>query len=199
MLIFEYLNFSGVCYNGVKIIFIIFIFMKKHSLSPFGLAACMLVFLSACSAPETPISSTTPQNSTEETTTPVEETTSGPVAFADVDMGLMDAGDEYSLFTFEEGAGTCLDMGFPTDLVWDSKNNVVKTKDESYVEDWTSIDFAGNLRFDEVSLGDKSVACVIKATSGVTTANLTCSEESEDEDVEDIEVCTGTLKVYANM
>ena len=164
--------------------------MNKKFLS--AIAICGIVFFVGCTgepaapADDTETPTDTPVVEEEETPTYPE----GPVAFAEVGLGLMDAADVYDLFTFEEGEGTCLDQGFPTNLTYTS-DNVVKTADEEYVEDMTMIDFMGNLRFDEVPLEGGPAACKITATRGVTKVQLSCTDEAEEE------VCTGTFNMIA--
>lgn len=163
--------------------------MNKKILS--AIAICGIVFFVGCTGETAPADDTdTP------TDTPVvEEETypEGPVAFAEVGLGLMDAADVYDLFTFEEGEGTCLDQGFPTNLTYTS-DNIVKTADEEYVEDMTMIDFMGNLRFDEVPLTGGPAACKITATRGVTKVQLSCSMGEDDAEKE---VCTATFNMIA--
>ncbi|MFC1810717.1 hypothetical protein ACFLZH_04410 [Patescibacteria group bacterium] len=163
--------------------------MKKAFITIF--AICGLIVFAGCADSEVPAAG----DDTDTTPVVEEEPTypEGPVAFAEVGLGLMDAADVYDLFTFEEGEGTCLDQGFPTNLTYTS-DNVVKTADEEYVEDMTMIDFMGNLRFDEVPLEDGPAACKITATRGVTKVQLSCTRGEDDAEEE---VCTGTFKMIA--
>ncbi|MDQ6985127.1 MAG: hypothetical protein Q9M91_01085 [Candidatus Dojkabacteria bacterium] len=112
----------------------------------------------------------------------------GPVAFSEIGLGIMDAADVYAYFTFENGVGNCMDQGFPTDLVYDSEN-IVKTEDGSYSEDWTSVDFSGRIRFDALPLSTGDASCVIETSSVSDQADVTCS-------VEEVEVCTATFDIF---
>jgi len=154
------------------------------------LALMLLVFtLGACTGGTTDdAADTTGETTTEEVAEEVVEET-GPIVFADVGKGIMDAKEDFDHFTFEEWEGTCVDQEFPTNIIYTSAN-MIKTVDEEYVEDLTSVDFTGRIRFDEVPLTSGAAECTIKTTSGVTKAELTCSVEEE-------EVCTATMKVYA--
>jgi len=125
------------------------------------------------------------------TTKTVEKT--GPVPFADINTDVMDAYESYKI-SFTQGEGTCMDQGFPTNLVYGPKNNIIKTEDEKYVEDMTAVDFTGTIRFNQLPLSTGSASCVMKTVKGINTANLTCSvTEAEVEK----EVCTSTFKLTA--
>lgn len=167
--------------------------MKKLQLA--AVLVLSLGLLAACgNAPETatPADNTTTP-AAESTDTPVVEEPAGPVAFADVGKNIMDAKKDYKLFRFLEGEGTCMEMGFPTDLVY-AAPNMIKTEDESYVEDMTMVDFTGRISFNELPLSTGNVACEAKTTTGVTTVKVTCtSGEGEEKQ----EVCTASFKLYA--
>lgn len=116
-----------------------------------------------------------------------------PIPFAEVGNDIMDATKDYKLFRFLEGEGTCMEQGFPTNLVYASPN-MIKTEDEKYVEDMTAVDFTGRISFNELPLGDTKVACDIKTIKGITTAQMTCYTGTGDEKKEQ---CTASFKVYA--
>jgi hypothetical protein len=145
--------------------------------------------LSACSSGETAKNITSENKNS---TTEVVPATTGPVAFADVKMGIMDATKDYKLFRFLKGEGTCLEQGFPTNLVY-AAPNMIKTEDEKYVEDMTMVDFTGRISFNKLPLKSGKVACSIKTVQGVTTAQLVCTTGEGDAKKE---VCTGSFKVY---
>ncbi len=117
------------------------------------------------------------------------EDDNGPIPFSKVGKNIMDAKDDYDHFTFENGEGTCLDQGFPTDLIYTSKN-VIKTKDDSYIENWTMVDFMGVIRFDELPLLTGSASCKIETHTNQDRADLTCT-------VDNVEVCTASFDVFA--
>jgi hypothetical protein len=166
--------------------------MKKLHLVTVTVLALFL--LTACgNAPETaPADNGTPP-AAESTDTPVVEETTGPVPFAEVGDDIMDAKANYKLFRFLEGEGTCMEMGFPTNLVY-AAPNMIKTEDESYVEDMTMVDFTGRISFNELPLSTGNVACEAKTNTGVTTVKVTCSSGEGDEKKE---VCTASFKLYA--
>lgn len=148
-----------------------------------GLIVINLMTVSGCGASD---------NTAKETETPVANTveeSKGPVPFADIDMDVMDAYSTYKI-SFTQGEGTCMEQGFPVNLVYGPKNNIIKTEDEKYVEDMTAVDFTGTIRFDQVPLSTGGAACVMKTVQGINTANMTCS-------VEEKEVCTATFKLTA--
>jgi len=158
-----------------------------------GLVAVSLFIASGCGA--------TDEKSTTNSTTPSENTTTptvtSPVSvpFADLNMDLMSANDTktYKLYRFKEMEGSCVDQGFPTNMIYKS-TNMVMTEDEKYADDWTSLDFAGNLRFKNVPLTGGPASCHLKTTKGLTTANLSCSVKEGETDKE---ICTGSVKLYA--
>ena len=146
------------------------------------------LLLSACAGGET----TTKPAETGTTKTPVVEEKAGPIAFADVGTDIMDAMDTYKLFRFTQGEGTCMEKGFPTNLVY-AAPNMIKTEDEKYFENMTAVDFTGRISFNELPLGDKLVACEVKTAIGVTTAQVTCYTGEGDAKVEE---CTASFKLY---
>lgn len=123
----------------------------------------------------------------------VEEKVEAPkrsVPFADINTNIMDAYKTYKI-SFTQGEGTCMDQGFPTNLVYGPKNNIIKTEDEKYVEDMTAVDFTGKIRFDRLTLSTGSAACVMKTVKGINTAVVTCSVAKK-------EVCTASFKLTAS-
>jgi hypothetical protein len=128
------------------------------------------------------------EESTEDSVTDTEENT-GPIPFSEVGINIMDAKEEYSKFTFVNGEGTCLDQGFPLDLIYTSEN-VIKTEDGSYAEDMTMVDFMGYIRFDELPLSTGSASCTIETSSSSDTADVTCEVDEE-------EVCTAVFDLFA--
>jgi hypothetical protein len=119
-----------------------------------------------------------------------DEVAEGPVPFSEVNKGIMDAADDYEYFSFVNMQGTCLDQGFPANLIYDSAN-VVKTEDGSYVENLTAVDFLGQISFDELPLSTGSASCIIGTSAGVDNANVKCS-------VNGAEVCAATFEVLAH-
>ena len=159
--------------------------MKKPLM--IGLVVVNLMIFSGCGEAENVANES--ENKAEE----IAAEKTGPVPFADINMDVMDAYAEYKI-SFTKGEGNCMDQGFPTNLVYGPKINVIKTEDEKYVEDMTAVDFTGTIRFDQVPLSTGSAACVVKTTVGISTANLTCSvKEGEVSN----EVCTATFKLTA--
>ena len=154
---------------------------------------CSLIVLAACAdgVPSTTV--TTDNANGTGNTVVVAENNNELIPFADVNIGIMDATDHYKLFKFMEGEGTCMEMGFPTNLVY-AAPNMIKTEDEKYFEDMTSVDFSGRIRFNELPLSVGNVACEVKTTRGITTAQVTCSTGEGEEQVE---VCTASFKLYA--
>ncbi len=173
--------------------------MRKNILALFLILTLGTLTLSGCEFSfstgddeETPAEETeeNTENSddSEEESEEESEEMSGPMPFSELGMGIMDAKDDYKI-TFENGEGDCLDQGFPTDLVY-GPGNVVKTEDGSYTEDWTSVDFTGTIRFDEVALDSGSAACAATTSSEAGTADITCSVDEE-------EVCSVTFELFA--
>lgn len=115
------------------------------------------------------------------------------VPFADIGDDIMDAKKNYSLFKFTEPEGTCMEMGFPENLVYKS-TNMIMSEDEKYFDQGTSVDFTGMIRFRDVPLTDGNAKCSIKTTKGINTANLSCKITEGDKETE---VCTGSFKVIA--
>jgi hypothetical protein len=128
------------------------------------------------------------EESTEDSDASEEEDT-GPIPFSEVGEDIMDAKENYSKFTFENGEGTCLEQDFPLDLIYTS-DNVIETEDGSYMEDWTSVDFMGNIRFDELPLSTGSASCRIETSTTSDTASVTC-------EVDEVEVCTAVFDLFA--
>lgn len=114
----------------------------------------------------------------------------GPVAFSAIGKGILDAKDSYSYFSFENGQGTCMEQGFPTNMIYDSEN-IVKTEDDTYMEDYTSVDFLGNIRFDTLPLSTGSADCLFETSLDSDVANLNCS-------VNEVSVCTATFDLFAH-
>ncbi len=121
----------------------------------------------------------------------VEEVSSVP--FADLQDDIMDAKENYKLFRFTEPEGTCMEMGFPENLVYKS-TNMIMTEDEKYFDQGTSVDFTGMIRFRDVPLTEGKANCSIKTTTGINTANLSCKMAEGDTETE---ICTGSFKVIA--
>lgn len=139
-------------------------------------------------------SNTSQENNNQQTE--VNDTNNGPssVAFAELEQDILSAAKEFKLFRFTEPEGTCMEMGFPENLVYMSTNRI-QTEDESYFDQSTIIDFTGLIRFKGVPLNDDvNASCKIKTTRGINTANLTCSTLEGEEETE---VCTGSFKIVA--
>ncbi len=153
-----------------------------------GVMILPVLFLGACAGGESKTSET------EANKAPVaeEKVENKPIAFADVGMDIMDAMNTYKLFRFTEGEGSCMEKGFPTNLVY-AAPNMIKTEDEKYFENMTAVDFTGRISFNELPLGDKKVACEVKTAIGVTTAQVTCYTGEGDAKVEE---CTASFKLY---
>lgn len=148
-----------------------------------------VLLLAACASGETPSGTT---GATQEPAAKAPEVKAGPVAFADVGKDIMDAMDEYKLFRFTEGEGTCMEQGFPTNLVY-AAPNMIKTEDEKYFENMTSVDFTGRISFNELPLTTGSAACEVKTATGITTAQVTCFNGEGDAKKE---VCKASFKLY---
>lgn len=116
----------------------------------------------------------------------VEET--GPVPFSEIGEGILDAKENFSYFTFENGEGTCMAQGFPTDFIYDSEN-IAKTLDGSYADEWTAVDFLGNIRFSGLPLSTGSADCMIETSSASDMADVSCS-------VDEVEVCTASFEIF---
>jgi|GEM_PF-5185414 len=117
-------------------------------------------------------------------------TSNAPIAFSKVGKGILDAKDDYSMFTFKNGVGSCLSQGFPTDLVYDSEN-IAKTLDGKFMDDaTTSVDFAGNIGFRGLKLTTGDANCVASTSSSSDKADVKCS-------VGTVEVCTVSFDFFA--
>lgn len=167
--------------------------MRKYFFALFAIFAVML--MAGCgSSGETDNIGEVAETKTEEVAEPKEEEKT-LVAFADLNDDIMDAKENYSLFRFTEPEGTCMEMGFPENLVYKS-TNMIMTEDEKYFDEWTAVDFTGMIRFKNVPMAEGVTAnCSIKTTTGINTANLVCTSAVEGE--EEKELCTGTFKVMA--
>jgi hypothetical protein len=159
--------------------------MKRTILT--GLTIMSIIMLSGCGASDNAIKET--ENKTATKVEEKVEAPKGPVPFADINTDVMDAYSTYKI-SFTQGEGTCMDQGFPTNLVYGPKNNIIKTEDEKYVEDMTAVDFTGTIRFDQLTLSTGSASCVMKTVKGINTANVTCS-------VAEKEVCIASFKLTA--
>jgi len=150
------------------------------------------IFASACTTTEAPSN-----DLNNETDTPVVEE-SASVPFAELGMDITDARKEYSLFRFVEMEGTCLDMGFPTNLVYKG-TNMIMTEDEKFFDRMTMSDFTGTIRFKNLPLDGGNAKCTIKTAKGINTATFSCTlPEVDEEGAEaDVEVCTGSFKIMA--
>ena len=159
-----------------------------------ALAAVSLMLLAACAGGATPSGTTTAPGTPAVTqeAAPAPEVKAGPIAFADVGTDIMDAMDTYKIFRFTLGEGTCMEQGFPTNLVY-AAPNMIKTEDEKYFENMTSVDFTGRISFNELPLSTGSAACEVKTAIGVTTAQVTCFVGEGDAKKE---VCTASFKLY---
>jgi hypothetical protein len=161
--------------------------MNKHVRTILLASLVGVSLLAGCSSGEQ-TENTAGDSTGNQTATENADTTAIP--FSEVGVGIMTAKDDYKKFTFEEGTGTCLEMGYPKDMFYDSAN-VMMTEDGKYIENMTSVDFAGLIRFDDVPLNDGLAACKIQTTSKIDFANMTCS-------IDEVEVCTTTFKVFAH-
>ncbi len=149
----------------------------------------MFLPLMGCSAPATPTPAPV-ENANVNSSSETAEVPKGPVPFSDVKNDIMDAKESWDFFTFETAKGTCMEQGFPTNMRYTS-GNVMRTEDGTYLEDWTSVDFTGTIRFDDLPLSTGKAACVMKTISGEDFAKVTCS-------VDEKEVCTATFTVMAH-
>lgn len=113
-----------------------------------------------------------------------------PIAFSKIGKGIMDAKEIYSYFSFENGAGTCMDQGFPTNMIYTSEN-IAKTSDDKYIEDYTAVDFLGNVRFDNLPLTTGAAACVFETSLDSDVAKLDCT-------VNEVSVCTATFDLFGH-
>lgn len=152
-----------------------------------GLFAIVLT-IGACTGQQPTSQQAKEQPSSVSATTAVEN--KGPVPFSEVKKDIMTAKDTWDFFSFKDGKGTCLDQGFPINMIYTSAN-VMKTGDDAYIEDLTMVDFTGRIRFDGVKLTTGNAACEMKTITGEDAANLSCK-------VNDKEVCAATFKVFAN-
>jgi hypothetical protein len=100
----------------------------------------------------------------------------------------MDAREDFKYFAFENGAGTCMDQGFPTDLTY-GPDNYISTMDGTYGEDYTGVDFMGNISFGGLLLSTGSAYCVMSTSSDSDTSSVSCS-------VDDVEVCTADFDLF---
>lgn len=186
------LKCRGGC-DKVTAVFLIFHFMKKIFFAV--LAAVSVLLLAACAGGVAPADTTKAPGttvSTQEAVAPAPEVSTGPIAFADVGMDIMDAMDTYKIFRFTQGEGTCMEQGFPTNLVY-AAPNMIKTEDEKYFENMTAVDFTGRISFNELPLSSGSAACEVKTATGVTTAQVTCYVGEGDAKKE---VCKASFKLY---
>lgn len=117
-----------------------------------------------------------------------EEEMSGPIAFSEIGKGIMDAREDFQYFTFENGAGTCMDQNFPKDLIY-GPDNYISTMDGTYGYDYTGVDFLGNISFGNLPLSTGSAYCVMSTSSDSNIASVTCS-------VDDVEVCTADFDLF---
>ena len=118
----------------------------------------------------------------------------GPVAFGDLGEGFTssmydetDNPDGYKNYTFKDGSGDCVDMGFPAEFIYTS-DNIVKTADESYVNDWITLNhMKGSISFSyEFDEGDAT--CKFDPTTSVTTVEAVCEKDDAD-------YCTGSYQL----
>jgi len=171
--------------------------MKKLSLLFLSLLTVSVFAFSACGT-QTPATDegteATKAELTEPAEEPVIEEVTGPVPFSEIDMDIMDASDVYSI-TFAEGEGDCIDKGFPAEFMY--TDSIVKTEDESLLDDWVSVDFTGRLSLIEFDIDEVEANCSVKTTTGANKAVLTCSVDAEEEGADDKELCTGTFKMTA--
>ncbi len=124
----------------------------------------------------------------EETAT-IEVNEDGSIPFSRIGKGILDAKEDFPTFKFENGTGTCMDQGFPNDMIYSSEN-IVMTEDGSYSEDYTAVDFLGNIRFDGLTLSSGSAACMFETSADSDNATVSCS-------VDEVEVCTASFQFNA--
>lgn len=127
----------------------------------------------------------------EESTMDEQEETvdNSPVAFSKIGKGILDATEDFSYFTFENGTGSCMDQGFPTDLVYDSEN-IVKAMNGAYMDDaTTSVDFLGNIGFRGLPLTSGSAYCIASTSTTSDKAEVRCL-------VNEVEVCTASFDFF---
>ncbi|MDX9971076.1 MAG: hypothetical protein RBS56_04200 [Candidatus Gracilibacteria bacterium] len=150
-----------------------------------------LIVASGCGA--IVVTTGTDENTNTETNNEETNTEPSSVAYADLNMDLMSINDtkEYKLVRFSDLDGTCLEAGFPTNLVYKT-TNMIMTEDEKYVDQWTSLDFTGKLSFSNVPLTAGPASCKIATVKGVNTAQISCSVKEGEENKE---ICTGSVKL----
>lgn len=115
----------------------------------------------------------------------------GPISFSKIGIGIMDAKEKYSYFSFENGSGTCMEQGFPTNMIYTSEN-IVKTADNTYIEDYTSVDFMGYISFDSVPLSTGSASCLFETSLDSDIAKVDCR-------VDEVSVCTATFDLFGHL
>lgn len=100
----------------------------------------------------------------------------------------------YTVYKFREGSGECVNKGVYKELnyIYDLnlEYQVMRSEDRKYFDQYVTLDFNGNLRFDGVPVTDGALDCTMKTEVGSDTALLTCTLEGE-------EYCTGNYKVWA--
>lgn len=126
----------------------------------------------------------------------------GPVAFSTVGKGLMSAKFDntenptgYTTFDFTNGTGTCVDEGL-TDFSYTNKNDfgyfAIVKNDGSYAEKWTSLDFTGEILFNDFPLtSGVATKCSILTERGSDTASATCMRDDKP-------VCTANYTLTAS-
>jgi hypothetical protein len=165
--------------------------MKKY-LKIVSLIVPVGILMTACGPVDAPSNEEVDPNVENNNEVVMEE--ASRIAFADLDKGIMDVRKEFSVFRFEGMEGSCLDMGFPTNLVYKG-SNMIMTEDEEYFDKGTMVDFSGKIRFKNLPLDSGNVNCVIDTTKGMNKAKFSCVL-AEGEDLE-TEVCSLSANIWA--
>lgn len=156
----------------------------------------------ACSS-DKDVNDETDTSTTDETV--MDETVSSePIAFSEVDANILDVmydkdsnTDGYMAFNFEEGTGTCVDMGFPASFSYkydeDLGYPVVENEDGSMRDELVGMSISGELIYLDKGFVlegvDEGYSCSAKTSRGSDTAEFSCT-------LDEAPVCTATFNVF---
>ena len=152
------------------------------------MAMLMSFSLTACTSETADDSGEVEDASTDEVVEEVEEVevNTEPMAFGDVGESFTttiydetDNPDGYKNFTFQEGSGDCIDKGLPAEIVYTS-DNIVKTPDESYVNDWVSLNFMNGKFSFTYNFDEGDADCAYNPVKGVSTVEAVCEKDDAD-------------------
>ena len=157
--------------------------MNKHTPLFISLLIISGLTLAACGQTPAPV---TQEDKSTKVETPVVPT---KTPFAEVGKGIMDAKEDFKYFAFEEGTGDCLDKeNFPTNLIY-TKDNMIKTSDNNFGDDYTSVTAGGYINFKGIPLKSGKAACEVKALRSTGKGEVTCS-------IDEKPICTAIFTLF---